>query len=163
MTEEEASPAWVFAWAARWKASEFRARVCVRGLEQPVEDLRSFFASTLCSIMLKLLIMSPSSCRWIGLTLETTTAPLSCTVGSVAGSGFVLTSRKLLLSRALFGDLSDQSTEEGLPHAAGRITSLKLRLNGLHSLQPRCQRVRPQLASGYCPCVWWRPGGVRQA
>ena len=61
LTGEEASSAWGFTRAARWKGSDARARLCVRGLKQPVKNSGSTFASKPRFAMLKLLIMPPSS------------------------------------------------------------------------------------------------------
>ena len=63
-----------FTWALRWKGSEVRARLCVRGFNQIIKDLDSTFASTPVLIILKLLIVLALAFNWSIYTFDVTTA-----------------------------------------------------------------------------------------
>ena len=74
LSESELSSVLDFTWALRWKGSEVRARLCVRGFNQIIKDLDSTFASTPVLIILKLLIVLALAFNWSIFTYDVTTA-----------------------------------------------------------------------------------------
>ena len=74
LSSEEIAHALDFTWAIKWKGSDIRARLCVRGFNQIVKDLDHTFASTPVLLILKLLIVLALSMSWCIFTFDITTA-----------------------------------------------------------------------------------------
>ena len=74
LTQEEQDSALDTTWAYRWKGSDVRCRLCIRGCFQVIEDLDLLFASTPTLHILKLLIIVALSMGLGIYTFDITTA-----------------------------------------------------------------------------------------
>ena len=63
-----------FTWALRWNGNDVRARLCVRGFNQRINDVDDTFASTPVLCILKLLLVLALAKGWSLFTYDITTA-----------------------------------------------------------------------------------------
>ena len=66
--------AMTFLWVLKWKGSSVKARLCVRGFKQIIQDIDDTFASTPVIVILKLLLMFALSFNWSIECFDITTA-----------------------------------------------------------------------------------------
>ena len=62
--EEALQDAMDLTWVHRWKGSEIRSRLCVRGFNQSINDTDETFASTPVIMVLKLLLVLALAFNW---------------------------------------------------------------------------------------------------
>ena len=74
VSSESIDSAMDFTWVHRWKGSDIRSRLCVRGFKQNVTDLDDTFASTPTLIILKVLLVLALALGWSIFTYDVTTA-----------------------------------------------------------------------------------------
>ena len=74
LSPEERAGALDFTWVHRWKGSEIRSRLCVRGFKQFIADIDDVYASTPVLLILKVLLVHALSVGWSIFTYDVTTA-----------------------------------------------------------------------------------------
>ena len=74
LSAEELEGAMDFTWAHRWKGSQIRSRLCVRGFKQSIADIDDAYASTPVLLIVKTLLVHALAMNWSIFTYDITTA-----------------------------------------------------------------------------------------